>query len=158
MINDKTYLERISASFSEGSYQLEALMEEHSFTVFMEPIPTEFTFLRGGVVRNRWFGNLGLTSEARKELHKAYLGNGVVVPGTNYRMRYEYMLAVIEDADGTEEASLPDFWRESMFVCSRVENIPTWIGRRVPIEDIVNFDVASYVDNGEALVPQLERE
>lgn len=98
-------------------------------------IPDEVSFLKGNFV-HLGLAHLGLEISERRMLEDAFASTGVIIPNTNYRLRFTYMRSIIEPVDGTEKATLPSCWKEGVLV--RVGDKFTWIGKRVPL---TGFDV-----------------
>ena len=63
-----------------------------------------------------------------------------------------YPFAVVEPADGNEQETLPDWWKEAVLVTDD-PFVPTWIGKRVRPDQTAGFNLQGYRDVGEALVP-----
>ena len=137
----KTYLESIS-HFSEAVR--EELIKWSTRTRFPQ-VPAELSFLRRGFV-DLGFEHLGLGDEEHKALLLAFVGDGVAVPGTPYRLRYSGvgMATVVEPATGTEPP-LPAHWKQGVLVIDLQNRL--WIGKRVrPLGEV---DLALYQDAGD---------
>ncbi len=146
----KTWLERVEAMpFDEETK--ERMLQEAPRTGFKGPFPPGLEFLNGRYV-DLGFENLGLDQQQQHQLGRALVGTGVTVPGTQYRLRFVYIGAVIEPVDGTETATLPTWWKEAVLVTND-QFVPLWVGKRVRPDQIVGFDLHDYRDVGEGLVP-----
>lgn len=62
------------------------LITEAQRTRFPGDLPEEFEFLAGGFV-DLGFGNLGLAADEPDALRLAFVGTGVRVPASNFRLR-----------------------------------------------------------------------
>src|SRR5262245_39883755 len=107
----KTYLESIS-HFDEAVR--ESLVTWSTSTRFPQ-VPAELSLLRPGFV-DLGFENLGLGDEEHKALLLAFVGDGVAVPGTPYRLRYSGvgMATVVEPAT-CQEPPLPAHWKHGLY-------------------------------------------
>lgn len=112
------------------------------------PVPKELAFLHPGFV-NLGFENLGLPGDEHKALLLAFVGDGVAVPGTPYRLRYSGMLGatVVETATGTQPP-LPEHWKQGVFVLD-TQNQLTWIGKKVRPDQVGDVDLTHYRDAGD---------
>src|SRR5947209_2585622 len=110
MTEFKTWLEAIEADFPDKPWIRESLVREAQKTGFAKPLPSGFEFLGAGFVC-LGFAYLGLAQEEEWNLALAFVGAGVVVPRTPYRLRNVRSLrSLVEPADGTEKATLPATW------------------------------------------------
>jgi hypothetical protein len=141
----RTWLESIS-HLDESTRDF--IIKESPHTKFTGEIPPELGFLRGGLV-DLGFENLGTVGS---QLYLGFVGRGVVVPGTKWRLRYVYPTAVIEPVDGTEEVTLPANWKRAVLVLG-INDRPTWVGKSLRPDQLTGLDVADYRDAGDALVP-----
>jgi hypothetical protein len=137
----KTYLQSIS-HFSE--IVREQLIGWATRTRF-EQVPGELSFLRPGFV-DLGFENLGLSEEDHKALLLAFVGDGVTVPGTLYKLRYsgEGGATVVEIATG-EEPTIPEHWKQGVFVVGAPDRL-TWIGKNVRPDHVGDMDIGLYWD------------
>lgn len=101
-------------------------------------LPSELGFL-AGTLSDLGFSKLDLPEEQIENIHTAFCGQGVAVPGTRYRLRHSVMslFTFVESAAGSEPM-LPDNWRE--VVRSR-----RWIGKKVAADR----DLSGYEDVGD---------
>lgn len=91
------------------------LISEAQRTRFPGHLPTGFESLRGPLV-DLGFDRLGLAPDALDAIRLAFVGSGVRVPGTGYRLRcVRPVLSVVESAAGDEGATLPDHWRRAVY-------------------------------------------
>ncbi len=96
------------------------------------------------------FENLGLPKDEFRKIMLAYAGSGVRVPNTEYRIRVMRSGTIgVERADGSEQAELPAYWREAIFMTD-ADGTPTWIGRRVRPDQLQpNIDRSKYRETAE---------
>ena len=145
----KTWLECIEANHFDESIT-EMLINEMPHTRFTGGLPSDMAFLRGAHV-DLGFENLGLPAEEHRKIMRAFGGTGVVVPRTSWRLRFAYLHgpdSVVEPVDGTEQAALPNYWRQAALVVGNDDRL-TWIGKRVRPEQIGNVDLRLYRDAGD---------
>lgn len=142
-IAKKTFLESISGFPNEVQQHL---LSEIPATHFLE-LPSQFKFLQGAYV-DLGFENLGLNKDDYTAICRAFGHHGVGIPNTNYKLQFVIGAgySAILPADGTE-LSLPDYWREAIFVVQG--NQFTWIGKRVRPDQIGTIDYEKYRDVGE---------
>jgi hypothetical protein len=92
----------------------EEIIKEAPHTQIVGVIPDSLSFLRGAFV-DLGFENLQISKENKAAIHKAFIGNGVSIPGTNLKFRNTGIgVTVIEPDDGT--ISLPHDWFEAVLV------------------------------------------
>ena len=110
-----TWLDSILArGFDEGTREM--LVNEAQRTRFPGHLPPGFECLQGTFL-DLGFENLGLSAEALALVRLAFVGVGVAVPGTPYRLRHARpFFSYVEPADGSEGATLPAHWREAVIV------------------------------------------
>jgi hypothetical protein len=149
MVNYKTWLDSLE-KLEEG-YRESLLLEAAAHTSFLAPLPSELSFLVGRFV-DLGFENLGLGPQKFNDFLRAFSGTGVAVPHTKWRLRFTYPYAVVEPADGSEQETLPAWWKEAVLVTDD-HFIPTWVGKRVRPDQTPGFNLQSYRDVGEALAP-----
>jgi len=78
--------------------------------------PAEFEFLDSGFV-DLGFEHLGLAAAELEAVRLAFVGIGVRVPGTTYRLRnLSPGRAVVEPVADDETIGLTDGWRQAMLV------------------------------------------
>lgn len=130
-----------------------ACINEAMITHFVAPIPDELTFLGGGLA-DLGFDNLDLPPQEQNRLLLAFVGRGVRVPETAYRLRNWGIRSFVEAADGSEEAVLPDDWKQGLVMPTRKHDGYLWIGKRVPKNCIGNADLSDYADAGDGWVPR----
>lgn len=137
----KTWLEYIENQGFDESTQ-HNLIQEAPHTRFGKNLPSSLSFLNGSWV-DMGFENLGLDPEKYKALYRAFSGTGVMIPGTNLKLRHAAPgQSGVETQDGTEEISLPDNWKQAIFVMDNDDRF-TWVGKLVrPIQ--VNIDKSKY--------------
>lgn len=147
MAEFKTWLEAIEANrFDE--WTKEQLINEMPHTHFVGHLPPDLAFLRGAFV-DLGFENLGLTPEEHRKVMLAFGGSGVKLPGMAYRLRHARPgHSVVEPVDGTEEATLPNHWRQAVSVMNNDDNF-TWIGKRVRPDQVGQIDLSLYHDEGD---------
>ena len=145
----KTWLESVEKL--EGAYRKPMLMEAAAHTSFQPPLPAELAFLAGRFVA-MGFENLGLGPQKFNDILRAFSGTGVVVPHSRWRLRFAYPYAVVEPADGSEQETLPDWWKEAVLVTDD-HFVPTWVGKRGRPDQTAGFNLQGYRDIGETLIP-----
>jgi hypothetical protein len=149
MVRFKTWLESVERL--EPGFRQSMLAEAAAHTSFQAPLPPELSFLAGRFV-DLGFENLGLGPQRFNDFLRAFSATGVAVPNTNWRLRFAYPQAVVEPADGSEQETLPDWWREAVLVTDD-QFVPTYVGKRVRADQTAGFNLQGYRDVGEGLVP-----
>jgi hypothetical protein len=135
----------------EPGFRQPMLIEAAAHTSFQAPVPAELSFLTGRFV-DLGFENLGLGPQKFNDFLRAFSGTGVAVPQSKWRLRFAYPFAVVEPADGSEQETLPNWWREAVLVTDD-QFLPTWVGKRVRPDQTAGFDLQGYRDVGEGVVP-----
>ena len=143
----KTWLESVDRL--EPGFRQPMLVEAAAHTSFRAPLPPELSFLAGRFV-DLGFENLG--PQRFNDFLRAFSGTGIAVPHTSWRLRFAYPQALVEPADGGEQETLPDWWREAVLVTDD-QFVPTWAGKRVRPDQTAGFNLQGYRDVGEGLVP-----
>jgi len=88
------------------------MIHEAQRTRFPGSLPDGFDCLRGSFV-DLGFDRLGLEATKLDVVLLAFVGKGVAVPRTPWRLRFiRPVLSVVEPADGSEAVTLPGHWRE----------------------------------------------
>lgn len=146
----KTWLEslQILDPFSRGMCVIEAV-----FTHFVGPIPDQLDCLRGGLA-DLGLENLQPPRKPQNNILLAFVGYGVRVPGTPYRLRSWGVVSFVEFADGSEEATLPVDWKQRLLVVAVDHDGYHWIGKRVPEELISHVVFSHYRHVGDGWVPK----
>lgn len=140
-----TWLAAIDASGFDG-WTRAILINEAQRTRFPGDLPAGFESLAGG------FADLGFENLGLDAVRMAFVGIGVVAPGTRHRLRnVRPGLSVVEPSVGGEEVALPDYWRQGVLVLG---NDATWtgIGKRVPGEWLNGVDRSDRRDAGDGWV------
>jgi hypothetical protein len=145
----KTWLDSVERL--DVGYRQSLLCEAAAHTSFQVPLPAELSFLAGRFV-DLGFENLGLGIQKYNDFLRAFSGTGIAVPNSTWRLRFAYPYAVVEPADGSEQETLPAWWKEAVLVTDD-RFIPTWIGKRVRPDQTAGFNLYGYREVGEALVP-----
>ena len=116
---ETTWLASLEArGFDGGTRRM--LVAEAQRTLFPRHLPAGFEFLGGGFV-DLGFDRLGLEAADLDAVRLAFVGVGVTVPGTPWRLRFARPVqSVVEPADGREAVTLPGHWREGVVVAGRV--------------------------------------
>ena len=105
-----TWLDAIDSNGFDD-YTRTLLIIEAQRTRFPGDLPAGFGFLGGGFV-DLHFEKLGLAAADLDAVRLAFVGVGVRVPGTDYRLRHvRPFRSLVEPASGEELATLPDGWR-----------------------------------------------
>jgi hypothetical protein len=146
MAEFRTWLEAIEANHFD-EWTREQLISEMPHTYFVGNLPPDFAFLQGRYV-DLGFENLGLTPEEHRKIMLAFGGVGVQMPDTQLRLRFAYPNTVVEPVDGTEQAVLPDDWRQAVIVTNNDDKF-TWIGKRVRPDQYGQIDFNLYHDEGD---------
>src|SRR5437016_4505572 len=113
MVRFRTWLDSVERL--EGGFRKPLLVEAAAHTSFQAPLPAELSFLAGRFV-DLGFANRGLGPQKFNDILRAFSGTGVAVPNSNWRLRFAYPFAVVEPADGSEQETLPDRWKEAVLV------------------------------------------
>lgn len=96
----------------------EALIHEAPHTMFTE-VPGEYSVLTQGIV-DLGFENLGLDESRFKEVMLGFSGKGVIIPGTNLKMRAGSSFRGLIEPRGRDDLPvLPDNWMEAVLVIDR---------------------------------------
>ena len=118
-----TWLDTIDAR-GFGGWTRMMMIREAQRTRFPGKLPPGFEFLGGGFT-DLGFDRLGLEAAELDAVLLAFVGVGVAVPGTPWRLRFARpVLSVVEPADGGEAATLPGHWREGVVVVAHGECQP----------------------------------
>jgi hypothetical protein len=149
LVKVKTWLESVEQL--NAGFRRPMLIEAAAHTSFQPPLPAELSFLAGRFV-GLGLENLGLGPKKVNDLLRAFSGAGVVVPNTGWRLRFAYPYAVVERTDDSELETLPDWWKEAVLVTDD-QFAPTWVGKRVRLDQTAGFNLQGYRDVGEGLVP-----
>jgi hypothetical protein len=149
MVRLTTWLESVERL--DAGVRKPLLIEAAAHTSFQAPLPPALSFLAGRFV-DLGFENLGLGPQRFNDFLRAFSGTGVAVPNTTWRLRFAYPYAVVEPANGTEQETLPAWWREAVLVTDD-QFLLTWVGKRVRPDQTAGFNLQGYRDVGEALVP-----
>jgi hypothetical protein len=147
MVRFKTWLESVERLEADLH---ESMLMEAVHTPFQTPLPQELSFLAGRFV-DLGFENLGLGPTKFNDFLRAFSGTGVAVPNTNWRLRFAYPFAVAEPADGSEQETLPDWWKEAVLVTDD-QFLLTWVGKRVRPDQTAGFNLQGDRDVGAGLV------
>lgn len=108
-----TWLAAIEANGFDGEVRT-MMIHEAQHTRFPGYLPAGFECLRGPFA-DLGFDRLGLAAADLDAVLLAFVGTGVRVPGTNFRLRcVRPVLSVVEPADGNEAAILPDDWQRGV--------------------------------------------
>jgi hypothetical protein len=144
----KTWLEAIEADFPDDLWTREALVNEAQRTHFIGSLPPGFEFLRGAFI-DLGFENLGLPPEELARVRLAFVGGGLAVLGTSYRLRNQRPAhSLVEPANGTEKATLPAHWRQGVLVIAN-DHRYSWVGKRLALELLSSLDLRDYADAGD---------
>lgn len=110
-MNFRLWLESV-----EPSPERQMVLLEAPHTRIVGDLPAGFDFLKGEFV-DLGFEDLPLPQPEKMAVYRAFMGKGVGVPGTHFRLRQDFPgSTLVEPADGTEQASLPDEWRGAVVV------------------------------------------
>jgi len=125
----------------------EFVIEWAMHTHIKEVPDPSLAFLVGNV--DFGFKNLELEEAERAAIGKAFCGHGVRIPGTTYKVRYHGFMGftLVEPAEG-DEPELPAAWRRGLVVWND-KDVPTWIGKRAPLDRLGNIDFTLYRDAGD---------
>ena len=112
----------------------ESIIKEAPHTRVQGPLPPELAFLGGTPSHyvDLGFENLGLTEAETRAIYVAFIGHGVAIPNTNYKLRYTKTgVAVVEQITAEEElVTLPEHWMEAVLVADESYE-PCYIGKLV---------------------------
>lgn len=131
----------------------EAIIKEAPHTRMVGPIPAEFKFLDEptGYV-DLGFENLPIDDDEKPIIGKAFLGIGVQIPGTQYKLRHvRSFTTVIEPVVGGEPV-LPTSWKRVVYVVLPRDKF-SWIGKDVRPDQIGSVDLSQYQDMGDGYIP-----
>ena len=148
-MNERTWLEQVE-SRGFDKWMTEVLIVDAQRTHFAGDFPSGFAFLEGGFV-DLGFGLLGLTDERLDAVRRAFVGRGVAVVGTDFRIRnLGPGRSVVVPADGTELATLPGHWRRGVLVVKGDKY--SWVGKASPAASLPGFVLGEYRDAGDGWV------
>jgi len=117
----KTWLDAIDATGFDR-WTRTTLIIEAQRTRFPGDLPAGFEFLGSGFA-DLGFENLGLAAAELDAVRRAFVGIGVRVPGTGYRLRnIRTFYSVVEPAKGSEPAVLPNDWRRGVLVFAQTDD------------------------------------
>lgn len=92
----------------------EEIIKEAPHTQIIGELPPELEMLNGAFI-DLGFENLAIPAEEKRKLYKAFIGHGVAIPNTNYKLRYTRTgVTVLEPND--EAPPLPENWLEAVLV------------------------------------------
>lgn len=98
----------------------EDIIRESPHTRIMGPLPPGLEFLGGTTEHfvDLGFENLGLPGPEKQAVFAAFMGRGVAIPNTNYKLRYANTgTTVVEPIEAGEElVTLPEYWAEAVLV------------------------------------------
>lgn len=121
---NKLYIERLGGL---SDTIREEVIGESPHTQIVGEIPPGLEILRGAFV-DLGFENLGLDDDTKRAIYLSFVGRGVALPGTGFKLRYTQTgVAVVEPDDGV--LALPDYWREAVLVLNGNEIV--YAGKRV---------------------------
>ncbi len=110
-------------------------------------LPKSLEFLRGTFL-DLGFENLGLSPDDFRSIMLAYVGDGVLIPGSEFIMRYTQSGTVLETMNPDHKyVTLPENWSQGVLVWMNDE--PGWIGKRVRPEQYGNVDLGSYIESSD---------
>ena len=110
-----TWLDAIDSNGFDDHTRVTLIIEAQR-TKFPDELPAGFGFLGGGFV-DLHFESLGLAAADLDAVRLAFVGVGVRVPGTIFRLRHvRPFRTLVEPASGDESAELPDGWRQCVVV------------------------------------------
>ena len=128
----------------------ETMIADAQRTLFSGDLPAEFALLGGGFV-DLGFGILGLPEPELNAVRRAFVGGGVSLAGTTYRLKnLRPGQSVVEPADGTELAILPNHWRRGVLVVKGDKY--SWVGKASPAALLPGFVLGEYRDAGDGWV------
>ncbi len=111
---------------------LEMLLTEAPHTAF-RPTPPEFKFLNGGFV-DLGFENFENKTSV-KIIYRAFSDFGVIIPGTNYKMRVGRAamaeIVPLEPGDKEKLPTLPEDWMEYVHVTDLKTNEILYAGKKL---------------------------
>lgn len=112
-------------------------------------LPGELQILSGGYA-DFGFEDFGLDKASYNKLTMAFANEGVRIPGTPYRLRMSTApdRKVVEMADGSETATLPDNWLAAVSVFNFDVDKYTWVGKLVQPRYLKDEALVDYVDRG----------
>ena len=92
----------------------EEIIREAPHTQIVGEIPPGLGVLDGSFI-DLGFENLGLSSVDKRAVNLAFVGRGVAMPGTGYKLRYTQTgMTAIEPDDGV--LVLPEHWMDAILV------------------------------------------
>ena len=95
----------------------ETILKEAPHTRIEGEIPPEWSFLQGSFI-DLGFENLQVSQAIKRQILNSFIGNGVAVPNSSYKLRYTRTgITVIEKISSNERlVLLPDDWFEAILV------------------------------------------
>lgn len=95
----------------------------------IQNVPSELSFLIGSFI-DLGFENLELSNNELIKIQRAFIGDGVMIPGTPYKLRNKLSgITVIEPGDDVKDV-LPDNWADAVLVLND-NGTPIYIGSLV---------------------------
>jgi hypothetical protein len=92
----------------------EDIIKEAPHTQIVGDIPDSLSFLRGTFI-DLGFENLQLSRDEVRAIYKAFIGNGVEIPGTDTKLRFT-RTGVTAVERGSGDAVLPSHWADAVLV------------------------------------------
>lgn len=112
----------------------EEIIREAPHTRIQGPLPPELVFLGGGTefvdLGFENFKDLGLSEEEIREIRIAFIGSGVAIPDTPYKLRYTKTGITVVEPATPDDIVLPERWKEAVLVIGD-NNDPTYVGELV---------------------------
>lgn len=112
----------------------EEIIKEAPHTRIQGPLPPELAFLGGGTefvdLGFENFDKLGLSDEEKREISLAFVSNGVAIPNTPYKLRYNKTGRTVVELATPDDIVLPERWKEVVLVIGD-DNELTYVGELV---------------------------
>lgn len=135
----------------KNSTLFEELIREAPHTRITGHIPDELSFLNGEFV-DLGFEDFDIPTEQKRALMLAFAGNGVQIPGTNWKLRHtrpgDTQIEPAEQGD----VMLPENWAAVVVVMTG--DHMTWIGKAVRPDRIGRVNLDEYQDVGDGFALQ----
>jgi hypothetical protein len=129
IITPDTYLERIAGHYDPAT--LADIIHSSTDTVIQtRPIPPELSILHNGFTRFH-FEYYELPDQELEALYRAWVGRGVRVPGTPYKLRSHMSLCTLIEPDDGAGPALPPYWRQCLLIRGPAGPQSTFVGKRL---------------------------
>lgn len=129
----------------------EQIIREAPHTTIQSHIPIELEFLEGQFV-DLGFENMDLPEDQKQAIYRSFVGPGVAIPGTKWKLRYLRTGQTFVEPIGDEQIlTLPDNWKQCVLVLDSTGGW-AWIGKRVRPDQIGEVDWDRYEEKQDGYI------